>query len=367
MDKRTFLTLDSLRGVAAFAVVFWHAGPSLAGPLFPADGNVAVDLFFVMSGFVLAYAYEDQFRGGLTPLTFVKIRLIRLYPLYLCGTLVGICLALFRIGRPFVTSSAFLSILMLPTPSEMKGAFLYPYNTVAWSLLAEIIVNVAYAFTWKRWTISNIVILISFSAALIIAASFIHPARDANFGFTWRNFPGGIARVFYGFPAGVLIYRLWKRYPLPRAPSFILVFVAPLFLLGWRPSGAIVVVYDLVAVLIMMPAIIIFAVSVEPPPLLQKAAAALGVASYAIYAIHFPLIDFLSRTKPYWVTRLAPLPLLFLSVFILLSAILLDDIYDRPIRRCLSAVFLRSGQKRGRYIEILENGESRDQNTRGTY
>src|ERR1700740_1326729 len=87
--RRAFQTLDGLRGVGAFLVVMRHV-PMLFGPIRVPESFLAVDLFYLVSGFVVAHAYGARLeRGGFFG-EFVKTRLIRLYPLYLLGILVGV-------------------------------------------------------------------------------------------------------------------------------------------------------------------------------------------------------------------------------------------------------------------------------------
>ncbi len=54
------------------------------------DGGLAVDLFFALSGFVLAHAYEQKFERGMTAFDFMKIRFIRLYPLYILALFISL-------------------------------------------------------------------------------------------------------------------------------------------------------------------------------------------------------------------------------------------------------------------------------------
>ena len=80
--KHVYATLDGIRGIAAALVAMRHAGALFPGWDFPNSG-LAVDLFFVISGFVVASAYDRRLADGLTLGAFMRIRLIRLYPLYL--------------------------------------------------------------------------------------------------------------------------------------------------------------------------------------------------------------------------------------------------------------------------------------------
>jgi len=142
---RTYVTLDGLRGIAALSVVVLHCYRYF-GDFTWSSAALAVDLFFVLSGFVLAYAYEAKLPTASG--AFLKARLIRLYPLYLVGTLLGMieALATMKYGGPaamdratFWTSLPF-SLAMLPTPWQM-----YPFDGVMWSIFFELFINAVWA------------------------------------------------------------------------------------------------------------------------------------------------------------------------------------------------------------------------------
>ena len=90
-SKPRFEILDGLRGVAAMIVVAFHlfetysAGP---GEQILNHGYLAVDFFFVLSGFVIGYAYDDRWKR-MTTWDFFKRRLVRLQPMVILGTLIG--------------------------------------------------------------------------------------------------------------------------------------------------------------------------------------------------------------------------------------------------------------------------------------
>ena len=89
MYKRQIL--DGLRGVASLVVVAFHLFEAHAAS--HADqiinhGYLAVDFFFVLSGFVIGYAYDDRW-GRMTYRDFFKRRLIRLHPMVVMGMLIG--------------------------------------------------------------------------------------------------------------------------------------------------------------------------------------------------------------------------------------------------------------------------------------
>ena len=332
MEDRTFRTLDALRGIAAICVVLWHAD-WLVAPLRPQHGDLAVDLFFVMSGFVIAHAYEAKLRAGMSAGEFTLLRFIRLYPLYALGSTIGLGAGLIGLGASFDPASVAWTTAMLPTPSLARGASLYPYDGVAWSLLLEIAINIVFAFTWRFWTIRNLLIALAISGGLVVAATLAH--GDANFGWTWRNLPGGAARVCFGFPMGVLIYRLFTLGRLPRGPGAAIVLLAGCVLLYWRPAS-IGLAVDILGLLIGAPTIVALAVMREPSTRGGRLAISVGAASYAVYALHLPLLEALRNAglrdvlEPW-----SPLPgLAFLSVVVAL-ALVANAMFDAPARAWL--------------------------------
>ncbi len=102
-----FTVLDGLRGVAALCVVQTHTQDLLLGDTLP-TAYLAVDLFFLLSGFVLAHAYEERLRQGMTLHRFMLARLVRLYPLYLAGIAIAVPLAVLDMLEPVLAAQAFL-------------------------------------------------------------------------------------------------------------------------------------------------------------------------------------------------------------------------------------------------------------------
>ena len=131
VNQGRFDTLDGLRGIAAIMVMLFHAGDRL--PVRAVGGYLAVDLFFALSGFVIALAYEDRLRQGFPFSRFLIVRLIRSYPMYLVGMLVGAWLYWFD------------PIHLAMLPSFTSPDKLYPVNAPMWSLILELVVNLAYA------------------------------------------------------------------------------------------------------------------------------------------------------------------------------------------------------------------------------
>lgn len=102
-SKPRYEVLDGLRGVAAIMVLLFHCLETYI-PVFGTQhinhGYLAVDFFFVLSGFVIGYAYDDRW-NRMSTWDFFKRRLVRLHPLVVAGTLLGACLFFFAEGENF--------------------------------------------------------------------------------------------------------------------------------------------------------------------------------------------------------------------------------------------------------------------------
>lgn len=213
--KKHFVILDGLRGVAALAVVTFHFMEWVyePGDNFIAHGFLAVDFFFCLSGFVIGYAYDDRI-GKMGLRAFFAARLIRLHPLVMLGSVLGLLAFLFDPfgGHPELYSTgmivlAFVSSMMLiPMPALADRSFnLFGFNAPAWSLLWEYIANIVYAFVLCR--LPRAVLLVVTIVSAVVLCSVAHRAGSLVGGWNGATFWDGGARVSYSFCAGLLIYR----------------------------------------------------------------------------------------------------------------------------------------------------------------
>jgi peptidoglycan/LPS O-acetylase OafA/YrhL len=348
--KRVFETMNGLRGVAAVTVVAYHWLPRHTFGL--ENGFLAVDFFFVLSGFVIAHSYEQRLRDGLSLKDFFLIRLIRFYPLYLLGLafpLFTLALSFAINGRVLDTRAAEFyaapwTIFMLPAPPvalDGKIAYLYILNGPAWSLFFELVVNILYAMTLRFWTDRRLIYLLIGTGSILALNIGVYGAQYADGGWAWGNIHVGFLRVFYSFPAGVLIYRLYKSgVACPPVPSTLT--VAVLLLLFLLPSSW-GVPFD---ILIGFPLLVALAARTEPQGLLQPIFASLGTASYAIYALHQPMHEFLGAVAGRFGINFgipADIILIFITVPV---CVLIDRIYDSPVRKYLTRRFLHRGRQR---------------------
>lgn len=151
-SKPRFEILDGLRGVAAMIVVAFHLFETYsAGPAHQIlnHGYLAVDFFFILSGFVIGYAYDNRW-DRMTVWDFFKRRLIRLQPMVILGTLIGAFWFYFG-GAPgfeLVMQTPWwklllvtvLGCLMIPTPPSMDVRGWQEVNSLngaIWSLMWE--------------------------------------------------------------------------------------------------------------------------------------------------------------------------------------------------------------------------------------
>jgi peptidoglycan/LPS O-acetylase OafA/YrhL len=335
---RRFYTLDALRGIAALTVFAGHAGP-LMTPIALGHSMLAVDLFFMLSGYVIDRAYADRLTNGLTPLQFMRARWIRLYPLYILGGLIGIAGAGISLaaGQGIYTPGAFataalFTVLMFPSPTWQANIWLMPMNFPAWSLFFEMLANALFAVFVRFLTVRRLLVTCGLSALWLAQVAISHDGLHD--GFDWVSPWVGIPRVLFGFFAGVAIRRLTtERQIVTRWAYFVPLAVLPLFTSFGGGLG------DAIKTIILFPILIIVAASVEPPRV--RSFMALGVISYPLYTLHVPVIQIFERALTVLHvdrTILAPWAGLALGGGIAVASLLLDRFYDQPVRKWLTTV-----------------------------
>jgi peptidoglycan/LPS O-acetylase OafA/YrhL len=152
-----FLALDALRGVAALIVAEFHYRVFFSNVFFT-HSYLAVDLFFMLSGFVLSFAYQQRLDSGYSVSTFLKTRAVRLYPLYFAGLIFGVVARVWTVREHGHTlQGGFLlpfacSLLMLPVIAGpgYPNPISFPFNFPMWSLFFEMVANVYHAVFLRR-------------------------------------------------------------------------------------------------------------------------------------------------------------------------------------------------------------------------
>ena len=352
-ERRVFLTLDGLRGVAAVFVAMRHT--SFFHYLGVQGGYLAVDLFFVLSGFVIAHAYERRLAAGLSPARFLALRYLRLWPVYALGAALGLISALCHampgkeaLGPGEIMRVAPLALTMLPGPAVRQ--MLYPVNSVAWSLALELLINLAYAFSWRWLRIRRVLPTVVAVFAVALGATALWFGK-LDVGFTWHNAWGGLPRVAFSFAAGLTVYRLYQAWPLRLALS-AWAPLAVLPILFWKTPDT--VIYPLVCVVAVFPPLVALSAWTEPGRGSARLFAWLGAASYPLYALHRPVAQLtalgLYRTVPEILHAGVVLAAPYMLVFLILC-ILVERYYDRPVRKALTAGFERLVSLASRRLE----------------
>lgn len=339
--SRTFQTLNGVRGLAALCVVLLHSS-GLFGFNPAPSGQLAVDLFFCLSGFVIAHAYGDRLRNGLTTASFVRLRLIRFYPLYAAGLMLGFLGALTQLAVSPAHSRGLIGILydfgfglfFLPTPT---GGTLYPFNLPAWSLWYELLVNILYAAALFRFS-SRALASLAAATFVFLAAMALTGEQGLGGGPVASEWPIAAARTLFSFSVGLLIYRSRNGWNAPRIPA-ILLAIATVIPMLCPVSDSARTILDLALIALWFPAMIALSARVEPiigASLLRS----LGVASYGLYAIHYPIIQVLLAVKERTGFQ-GPGVGLAIVFALVCVAWLLDSRFDIPVRRLLSRLTKR--------------------------
>lgn len=355
-QDQNFVLLDGLRGIGACIVLYGHS-ISMWGGYSPPIGAVMVDLFFLLSGFVIAYAYEPRLRAGMGAAEFMQHRIVRLYPLYLLGAVLGLAvmtLLALRDGKDLgVLAAQFLPALAgLPSPGINGVTTAYPLNSPSWTLLFELFANLIYVFCfrWLRDTRVLLAVVAAFALSLVVA---VHYYNQIHIGMDWRNFYGGFARAGFGFFAGVLAFRLVGSPTRAKRPvsswAFVLMLAIPLISFFPLPSDLRIYGELFVVVGLGIP-IIWISQSIEPPSRFAALFLAGGRISYALYILHMPIAElFRDQEWRFYLYGFAPpIPGVLLLALMIVVAWGAEKYYDRPVRRALVGMLKRAAKKRAR-------------------
>jgi len=318
--KHRFLVLDGLRGVAAVAVVLLHFG-GYGRYQITQHGYLAVDFFFMLSGFVLAYAYGDRLGSrAMSPGRFFVVRFIRLWPMALLGTALGV-VAVVTLDVPTegIAGAALMNALLLPNLLDPR-ARLFPFNPPHWSLWFELVANVTYGLVAPRLSRAVLIALV-----IVAGAAFAVATGIAGIG---EHF--GPPRIAFSFIAGIMLQR--ARLPVQFGPRTAVGLAMMLFGIlaiprAWFP-GAV----DAVYVMALFPAIIAIGAATELPAYARSIAGALGEMSYPLYAIHFPLIRLVTIRETSTAQGVA------WTMVLVVVSLGVSRAYDMPARRYLNSL-----------------------------
>ena len=328
-----FQTLDVLRGLAALVVVIVHNSRIFGWS--PQHGYLAVDMFFALSGFVLSHAYQSRLDSGMPTWTFLKIRVMRLAPLYLLALAFG-CFMVFITGEYTslhlstyqYVEYAVLGMLFLPSRSAPSP---FPYNNPSWTLFLELAMNVVHALLLRRLKTRVLGAICAF-AGLVLTWIYVH-SHNLNAGWKWDGlFTVGVARVVFSYTAGMLVYRLWTwRKNLLKLPALLVSAVTLVALVAPTPHEAFV---SWLMIFFLFPAIIYVGATTEPGRVFRRVFGALGGASYSIYVLHSPFFG-LSIWALRGTRMNGEVTAWMLLLALVAVSLIIDEVYDVPLRKRL--------------------------------
>ncbi|CAN7307951.1 acyltransferase family protein [Mesorhizobium caraganae] len=360
-DSRTahFDALHGLRGIAAVLVMLGHFSEYTGRryDLAP-SGFLAVDLFFLLSGFVIAHAYDDKFRKGMSFWGFAETRLLRLYPLYfaalgLAMIGVGATIATQGIGaysRLDLLATLGFSVLFLPTPPALSTApdLLFPLDGPAWSLFYELVANAFFAALATRLVARSLAVIVGVGLLALVLMAWHGVVLGG--GAYWDNTIAAPARIAFSFFLGVFLNR-YATGDSRDGNLYMLLLLALCGALMCFDPAEHVQLYSLVVIVLIWPWLVLVASRLRLSGFWRWIALFSGNISYAIYVLHTPLIR-LSNAAVEAVTDISwnehGLPfILVTSTLIIAVSAFAHYVYDKNIRALLRHwLSLRRGRER---------------------
>lgn len=364
--KKHYEILDGLRGVAAILVVAFHIFEAFSGGnrfvQIINHGYLAVDFFFLLSGFVVAYAYDDRW-GKMTQWEFYKRRLIRLQPMVIMGMIIGALLYYFQasdilfpmiagmeVWKVILTMVIGFTLLPVPPSMEIRGwGEMHPLNGPAWSLFFEYIANILYALIFRKFSNKVLSVFVFLFAGMVINYTVFGPKGDVIGGWSLNleQLNVGFTRLLYPFFAGILLSRLGKLIHIKGAfwiCSLMITVILALPRFGDENSLWMNGIYESLCIILLFPLIVAIGAGGEiKNPFSLKICKVLGDISYPIYITHYPLI--------YWYTawvvdnKVTIQDGYLLGIGVLITSIIIAylclKLYDEPVRNWLQKKFQR--------------------------
>lgn len=370
-SKPHYELLDGLRGVAALLVVFYHIyeGFSFSSGGTPITvinhGYLAVDFFFMLSGFVIGYAYDDRWKKSMTTAGFFKRRLVRLHPMIVAGAVIGAISFLVQgstmwDGTHVATSMVMLAMLcaMFFIPAVPGAGYdvrgngeMFPLNGPSWSLFFEYIGNILYALFIRRLgnrALGALVLLMGCGLAWFALADVVgYGMIGCGWTLDGQNFAGGMLRMMFPFTLGMFMSRKFRPVKVKGAFWICSLVLVVLFCVPYVEGSSPVClngVYELFCIMVVFPVLVWLGASGKTTDGTSSAVCKfLGDISYPLYAIHYPIMYlFYSWLIKNGESTLAGSWHVAVPVYLgsIALAYLLLKAYDEPVRRYLGKKFV---------------------------
>jgi len=340
-------SLDLLRGVAATSVLVYHSTNFLGAQYLP-QSYLAVDLFFVLSGFVIAHSYDKRITGGLTVTGFMAQRMLRLYPCYVLALALSFPLGAVRMARDAghvdfagLAVSLGLNVVMLPAVNQPYGiASYFPFNGASWSIFFELVANLAYILLFRWLGLRVLLLLIGASAVVLVAGAYLNGTADL--GMRPRDMIYGIPRVMVSFFFGVLIRRYVPQKAHLDSAGLRTALVCAVLMAAFAGSdlfaGRPHVLADLVSILVLMPVLVVVASRIRLDGSLRRFATWAGNSSYPVYLLQGTFFLVFAAVPQLFHQRAAmfvPAIGVALVLTTIGTALIVDRYYELPARNFL--------------------------------
>ena len=363
ITKPHYEILDGLRGVAAVMVVAFHIFEAYATPSVETTNSkfdqilnhayLAVDFFFMLSGYVIGYAYDDRW-GKMSIGNFLKRRIFRLHPMVIFGSLLGVLMFYFGASTLFpiirdvpvwkLLVYALLGILMIPTTPKMdiRGwQEMYTMNGPLWSLFFEYIANILYALFIRRFSKTALCVLVTVAAGATCYLTLTQGDVIGGWTLNGHHMQVGFTRLMFPFFAGLLLFRIGKKIHIHRAflwSSLLLVVLLSAPRIGGEETVWMNGLYEAALIMMVFPLIVLMGAGGEVTgKRAAKFCKLLGNISYPLYLVNYPLCYVhtawrfdtkYTLAEGWWISALV-------FVAIILLAYLALKLFDEPVRKWL--------------------------------
>jgi len=345
---RSFVTLDLLRGIAALSVLQVHTGAKLGLSSSLANHALSVDFFLMLSGFMMTHAYQERLDNGWGTAAFVRARILRLYPLYLVGTVLGILFVILRMVSGHLKTTpgeiamlALLGVFFLPIPPSplfpTAPIAIYPFDMPAWSLWYQLVGYAVHGTFLRRRGPSVLGGLALFFGLILLPVTIGHGVDD--FGPNREDYFFAFCRVMFAYPVGMILHRVWNSgrfrihlHPLVVGAFFLLVMATPV------PPG-LQAVYTWFAIILLLPTVILLAADARRVGRMMQIFKWIGGLSFPLYILHLPVFDFFEvawlRVTRLPVEQAAPWSGFCYLLVVVPTAFFVGKLYDPQARKLL--------------------------------
>lgn len=364
--KPHYALLDGLRGVAALLVVWYHVfegyqfGSGAAVIREMNHGYLAVDFFFILSGFVIGYAYDDRWGKSLSTGGFFRRRLIRLHPMVVMGAIIGLVMFLLQggvtwDGRHAATSAVMIALLcamfMIPAVPgchyEVRGnGEMFPLNGPAWSLFFEYIGNILYALLLRRLSTRLLGALAAVLSGLLVWFTVTDVCGYGMFGVGWTldglNFWGGLLRMSCPLTIGMFLSRIFRPVKIKGAFWLCSLVLLLLFHVPYITTVCANGLFEALCIVAVFPVLVWLAASGSTTDVFStRVCTFLGDISFPLYIVHYPFMYYfyawLIDRKMFTLGETWPEALATCAVSLLVAWLCLR-FYDRPVRKWLGKI-----------------------------